>query len=94
MRFIITESQVEKLCKVFEKFIATENYEGICDVDVDYDDTMDRFVLNIFFDRRFAVEKGRKFDAHMKKVIGQMYDRFIIATSYKPFLYVHYKDCN
>lgn len=94
MNFIITESHVEKLCKVFEKFIATENYEGVCDVEVDYDEEHDKFVINIFFDRRFAVEKGSKFNAHVKRVIGQIKDRFIISTNHKPFLYLHYKDCN
>ena len=94
MKFIITESQVDSLCKVFEKFINNEDYEGVCDVGVDYDDVMDSFVLNIFFDGRFAVEKGSRFTAHIKKIINQVGNKFMDGYGEKPLLYLHYKNCS
>lgn len=94
MKFIIIESQVESMCKVFEKFLNTENYEGVCDIGVDYDEEHDKFVINIFFDRRFAVKKGSKFTAHIKKIINQVGNKFMDGYGKKPFLYLHYKDCS
>lgn len=90
MKVIVTESQVERLVSIFDKFINSESYEGVTNVMVDYDEVMDKYVLNIFFDTHFAAEKGSKFNTHMKKVINQVGLKFYDVTGMKPLLYYHF----
>lgn len=90
LKVIVTESQVERLVSIFDKFMNSESYEGVTNVMVDYDEVMDKYVLNIFFDTRFAVEKGSKFNSHMKKIINQVGLKFYEVTGMKPLLYHHF----
>jgi len=91
MKVIITESQVEKLISIFEKFVNSESYEGVVDIGVDYDEIMDKFVLNIFFDKKFAIDLGLRFNSIRKKVINEIGMKFMDVTGFYPLLYEHYK---
>ena len=95
MKYIITESQVNSLIKVYSNFINSETYEGVCDVVIDYDDEMNKFVLNIFFDKEFVISlndfsKQTKFTKNMVITIAQKFYDFVGKA---PLLYKHYKDC-
>jgi hypothetical protein len=55
MKVLISESQVDKLKRIFSSLYDVKDYEGVCSIQVDYDEEMDKIVLNIFFDRIFAI---------------------------------------
>lgn len=93
MKFIITESQIDHMCKVFENLLLTESYEGVCNVDVDYDDVFDKFVINIFFDRKFSIKAGPKISSIRHKVVNKIGQKFFDFIGRKPFIYDHYEDC-
>ena len=71
MKVRITESQVENLIRVFSKFLNRDLLGGVCNVMVDYDEIMDRFVLNIFFDRKYIVklDDGGKQSSFIRKTV-------------------------
>jgi hypothetical protein len=53
MKVLISESQLDKLKSIFSSLYDAKDYEGVCDIQVDYDEVMDKIVLNIFFDRKY-----------------------------------------
>lgn len=95
MKVIITESQVEKVINVFSKFLNKDSREGVCHVMIDYDDVMSRFVLNIFFDRKYIVKlgDGGKQTNFIVKVVNEYGDLFRSLSSKNPLIYQHYDDC-
>jgi hypothetical protein len=93
MKFIITESHVNKLIGVYTKLMNTEVYEGVCNVMVDYDNMMDKFVLNVFFDRSHILSLGDKQSSYLRKSINEIGNRFSSFTSSNPLIYQHYNNC-
>jgi hypothetical protein len=95
MKVIITESQVEKVINVFSKFLNKDSRKGVCNVTIDYDDMMDRFVLNIFFDRMYLVnlDSGGKQTNFIVKVVNEYGNLFRSLSSKNPLIYQHYDDC-
>ena len=95
MKYIITESQVNSLIKVYSNFINSETYEGVCDVMIDYDKTVDMFVLNIFFDKKFVISLNdfSKQTSFTKNMVNTIAGRFYNFVGKIPLLYKHYKDC-
>ena len=97
MKYIITESQVGPLLKVYSSFLASQTFVGVCNVDVDYDDVMNRFVLNIFFDSKYILkvdEHGMK-KWYQNKIVSDIVNRFNQFTNVRrPLIYNHYTDCN
>lgn len=95
MKVIITESQVGKIINVFSKFLNKDLKEGVCDVMVDYDEIMDRFVLNIFFDRKYIVklDDGGKQSNFIRKTINEYGNLFRSLSSKNPLIYQHFNDC-
>ena len=93
MKYIIKESQVDALLRVFSKFINSESYEGVCNITIDYDNEMSRFVINIFFDRKYLIDLGNKTPSYLKRIVNDVNEKFLSFTGYKPLLYSHYDDC-
>ena len=95
MKIIITESQVERIITVFTKFLNKNISEGVCSVMVDYDDVMDRFVLNIFFDRKYIVklDDGGKQSNFIRKIVNEYGNLFRNFSEQNPLIYQHFGNC-
>jgi hypothetical protein len=94
MKVLISESQVDKLKSIFSSLYDVKDYEGVCDIQVDYDEVMDKIVLNIFFDRKFAITNGKNFNRIRKSVINSVGTKALNWLNNKPLLYEHYEDCD
>lgn len=94
MKYIITESQVDTLIKIFTDFVNSESYEGVCSIGVDYDDVMSKFVINVFFKREFFINKnGGVTSSYIRKVINEVGYKFKDFTGNTPLMYQHFEDC-
>jgi len=93
MKYIIKESHVDSLLRVFSNFINSESYEGVCNNTIDYDNEMSRFVINIFFDRKHLIDLGNKTPSYLKRIVNDVAEKFLSFTGHKPLLYSHYDDC-
>jgi hypothetical protein len=94
MKYIIKESQVDSLIRVFSKLINSESYEGVCNVTVDYNNELSRFVINIFYDRKYLIDLGSKTSAHLARTSNNIGKKFVSFTGNNPLLYGHYEDCS
>jgi hypothetical protein len=96
MKYIITESQVGPLLKVYSFFLSSQKFVGVCNIDVDYDDVMGRFVLNIFFDTKYIlkVDKQGMKKWYQNKIVNDIGNKFYQFTNVRPLMYDHYTDCN
>jgi hypothetical protein len=94
MKVLISESQVDKLKSIFSSLYDVKDYEGVCDIQVDYDEVMDKIVLNIFFDRKFAITNGKNFNRIRKSVINSIGTKALNWINNVPLLYDHYEDCD
>ncbi len=95
MKIKITKSQVENLISVFSKFLNRDLLGGVCNVIVDYDDEMNRFVLNVFFDRKHLVKlnDGGKQSNFLRKTVNEYGNLFRGLSGQNPLIYQHYGDC-
>jgi hypothetical protein len=95
MKYIIKESQVDKMINLFTEFINSEDYDGIRYVSVDYDDVMSQFVLNIFYCRPYIIKlgNGSKQTSYLVDTTNEIGKKFFLFTSHKPLLYRHFEDC-
>lgn len=95
MKVIITESQVEKVINLFSKTLNKRKREGVCNVMVDYDEVMDRFVLNIFFDRKYMVklDDGGKQSSFLRKIVDEYGNLFSDFSGHNPLIYQHFNNC-
>ena len=95
MKIIITESQVEKIINIFSKFLNKNTSEGVCHVMIDYDDVMSRFILNIFFDRKYIVKLGNggKQSNFIRKTVDEYGNLFRNFSEENPLIYQHYDNC-
>ena len=93
MKIIITESQ--KVINLFSKTLNKRKREGVCNVMVDYDEVMDRFVLNIFFDRKYIVklDNGGKQSSFLRKIVDEYGNLFRDFSEHNPLIYQHYDNC-
>jgi len=93
MKYIISESQFNRLLHIYQKFLDDYAAYGLCKLMVDYDDTNDKFVINIFFSRKISIEEGIRFNKISKKITNSVGQKFLDYTGEKPWLYSHYTDC-
>lgn len=95
MKVIITESQVDRVINTFTRFLNKRKRDGVCNVMVDYDEMMDRFVLNIFFDREYVVKlnDGGKQTKFFRKVVDEYGNLFRDFSEHNPLIYQHYNNC-
>jgi hypothetical protein len=95
MKFIIKESQIDSLTRVFSRLLNLESYKGVCNIMVDYDSEQDRFVINIFYNRKYLIDLGGKTSAHLARITNDIGKKFVSFTGYNPLLYGHYEeDCS
>lgn len=96
MKYIITESQVGPLLKVYSSFLASQKFVGVCNIDIHYDDDLNRFVLDIFFDTKYILKVdtvGMK-SWYQNKIASDIVNKFNQFTNVRPLIYNHYKDCD
>jgi hypothetical protein len=99
MKYLINESQVEILNKLLTNFINSQTYEGVCYINVDYDDQMNKFVINIFFDRNFFINKpggppaGGMTTLIIRNVVNDVGIKFQNFTGKTPLMYQHFDNC-
>ena len=95
MKIKITKNQVEQIINIFSKFLNKDLKEGVCNVMVDYDEIMDRFVLNIFFDRKYIVklDDGGKQSSFIRKTVNEYGNLFRDFSNHNPLIYEHFENC-
>jgi hypothetical protein len=93
MKVILSESQVNRSVEIFNKLMNANKYEHVCRVIVDYDEEVDRYLLNIIFDKNsiptFLSNRGEK-----NRIIRDISERFLNWTGQVSFLYSHYEKCS
>jgi len=94
MKVLISESQVEKLIRIFSNMYDAKDYEGVCSIKVDYDEEFDKMVINVFFDRKFAINNGRSFNKIKNSVIDNIGIKARGWMSRTPWIYLHFEDCD
>ena len=95
MKYIITESHVKSLIKVYHNLMNSEKYDGVCEIMVDYDEMFDKFVLNIFFNREYLINlnTGSKQTSYLRKMVDEIGNIFLLFTGKTPLIYQHYYNC-
>jgi hypothetical protein len=95
LKYIISESQLDDFVNALDSFINSQSYDGVCHVMVDYDEQFDKFVLNIFFNKKqilgYPVLDQTKF---MNLKIIEIEDNFRLFTGLRPFIYKHFDTCS
>lgn len=71
-----------------------KHYEGVCRIKVDYDEEFDKFVINVFFDRKFVINNGRSFNKIKRTVIDSIGEKALSLLNMKPWIYLHFEDCD
>jgi hypothetical protein len=94
MKVLISESQVDKLKSIFSSLYDIKDYEGVCSIMVDYDEFFDKIVLNVFFDKKFAIKNGRSFNKVKNSVLQSMVVKAISWLNKTPLVNLHFEDCD
>jgi hypothetical protein len=85
------DGNVEKFIKRATKIINTIKIPAVKRVGFDYDEMMDGYHVNIFFDRQFAIDNPKNFNKVKQKAVQEIGST---VTSYFPFkflFYLHYE---
>ena len=93
MKVILSESQVNRSVEIFNKLMNANKYEHVCRIMVDYDDEFDKYVLNIFFSRDFAVN-NKNFTRFKNITTNEIGERFLNWAGLNPILYMHFEKCS
>lgn len=91
MKYIITESQVERIEKIVKNYLEDKNYKGVSDFMIDYEELFDAFNVNIFFDKKYFLMLGplqNKFKNITVKTVGNDLKNFFPDVKFR--LYVHF----
>lgn len=94
MKVLISESQVERLKSIYSSLYDVNDYEGVCRIMVDYDEEFNKIVLNVFFDRKFAIKNGRSFNKIKNSVIDNIGTKARNWMNTTPWIYLHFEDCD
>jgi len=85
------DGNVEKFIKKATKIINTIKIPAVKRVGFDYDEMMDAYHVNIFFDRQFSIDNPKNFNKVKQKAVQEI---GTTVTSYFPFkflFYLHYE---
>lgn len=94
MKYVITESQQDNLLSAFNQLMNSTSYKGVCRIWVDYDEIMDRYLINVFFSKDYLVNVAKERTAGiMRTTINQVAKRFFEFTGLRPMLYHHIDEC-
>ena len=78
---------------LIQKFLnTTEHPEGVCYAEVDYNETMDSFDINVFVKRREA-GKGINSVYFMENIYKHYGDLIRSSFSVRSAVYIHFGDC-
>jgi hypothetical protein len=85
------KDNVTKFIKGATKLINTIQFPAVKRVEFDYDEMMDGYHVNIFFDRQFSIDNPKNFNRVKQKAVQEIGST---VTSYFPFkfyFYLHYE---
>jgi hypothetical protein len=85
------KDNVTKFIKGATKLINTIQFPAVKRVEFDYDEMMDAYHVNIFFDRQFSIDNPKNFNRVKQKAVQEIGST---VTSYFPFkflFYLHYE---
>lgn len=94
MKYVITESQQDNLLSAFNQLMNSTSYKGVCRIWVDYDEIMDRYLINVFFSKDYLVNVVKERTVgFLLKTINLVTKRFFEFTGLTPFVYHHIDEC-
>jgi hypothetical protein len=95
IRIVLVE-ETEKFDKV-EFFIERATtlinnmkFHAVKRVEFDYDEMMDGFHINIFFDRQFAIDNPKNFNKVKQNAIKEIGSTITTFFPFKFYIYLHY----
>jgi hypothetical protein len=83
--------KVESFVRRATKLINTIKFPAVKRIDFDYDEMMDAYHVNIFFDRQFSIDNPKNFNKVKQEAVKEIGST---VTSYFPFkflFYLHYE---
>jgi len=93
----VLKEETEKFDKV-ERFIKRANlvfnklkFESVKRIDFDYDEMMDGYHVNIFFDKQFTIDNPKIFNKVKKNAILQIGSTVKSNFPFKFYFYIHYE---
>jgi hypothetical protein len=72
MKYIITEDQENRFSKIVETFLNEIGFPHVSSFMVEYNDIMDRFDVNIFWNRETFLRLGQAQNQVHKKVVREV----------------------
>jgi len=104
MKYIITESQhrrlfeeetsddkVSVLLKKMETVFNRMEFEAVDHIGFDYNDVMNGFDVNIFFNKRFAIDNPNVFNKVQRETINKIGFRLKKVLPFKYYYYTHFQ---
>jgi hypothetical protein len=86
-----SEGKTEHFEKKAGRLINTLKIPAVKRVDFDYDEMMDGYHVNIFFDRQFAIDNPKNFNKVKQKAVQEIGSTVTSYFPYKFYFYLHYE---
>ena len=93
----VLKEETEKFDKV-EHFVKTANtlfsklkFKAVKRVEFDYDEMMNGYHVNIFFDRQFAIDNPKNFNKVKQEAVKEIGSTVTSYFPYKFYFYLHYE---
>jgi hypothetical protein len=92
----VLKEETEKFDKV-EHFVKTANtlfsklkFKAVKRVEFDYDEMMNGYQINIFFDRQYAIDNPKSFNKVKQEAIKEIGSIITTFFPFKFYIYLHY----
>lgn len=93
-RVLVEETEkfdkVEFFIKKANTLINNMKFQAVKRVEFDYDEMMDGFHINIFFDRQFAIDNPKNFNKVKQNAIKEIGSTITTFFPFKFYIYLHY----
>ena len=93
----VLKEETEKFDKV-EHFVKTANtlfsklkFKAVKRVEFDYDEMMNGYHVNIFFDRQFSIDNPKNFNKVKQEAVKEIGSTVTSYFPYKFYFYLHYE---
>ena len=83
--------KVESFVKRATKLINTIKFPAVKRIDFDYDEMMDAYHVNIFFDRQFSIDNPKNFNKVKQEAVKEIGSTVTSYFPYKFYFYLHYE---
>lgn len=94
MKLLIEGEQLEKILRVYNSYLKSKPYEGVCDMNIDYNEGGEYFRVIIIFDKQFAIDKGSKFTSFHNRTLSKITEDFKTFTGKEIVFKVEYEKCH